>query len=85
MRTHNRPRTLIGLPLIPLLLGGLSISTAQSQENKASGMLEEVVVTARRTAENLQDVPIAIAAMSSKDMQREQINSPTDCKAGCLR
>ncbi len=40
--------------------------------------IEEIVVTARRTAENLQDVPVAIAAMSADDLKREQINSPQD-------
>lgn len=40
--------------------------------------LEEIVVTAQRTAENMQDVPIAISAMSAEDLQREQINSPQD-------
>ncbi|WP_348675708.1 TonB-dependent receptor [uncultured Abyssibacter sp.] len=40
--------------------------------------IEEIVVTARRTEENLQDVPVAIAAMSSDDLKREQINSPSD-------
>ena len=40
--------------------------------------IDEIVVTARRTEENLQDVPVAIAAMSSEDLRREQINSPSD-------
>ncbi|MGH8516238.1 MAG: hypothetical protein ACREUE_02145, partial [Panacagrimonas sp.] len=40
--------------------------------------IEEVVVTARRTAENLQDVPVAISALSAEDLIREQINSPQD-------
>jgi iron complex outermembrane receptor protein len=40
--------------------------------------LEEVIVTARRTAENVQTVPVAISTMSADDLQREQINSPSD-------
>jgi len=40
--------------------------------------IEEVIVTARRTAESLQDVPVAISAMSAADLQREQINTPQD-------
>ncbi|AXQ28547.1 TonB-dependent receptor [Solimonas sp. K1W22B-7] len=41
-------------------------------------VLEEIVVTARRTAESQQDVPIAISAMSADDLRRDQINSPQD-------
>ncbi len=40
--------------------------------------LETVIVTARRTAENIQDVPVAISAMSNADLKREQINTPQD-------
>jgi len=40
--------------------------------------IEEIVVTARRTAENQQDVPIAISAMSADDLRREAITSPSD-------
>lgn len=38
--------------------------------------IEEIVVSARRVAENMQDVPVAISALSSDDLQREQISSP---------
>jgi iron complex outermembrane receptor protein len=40
--------------------------------------IEEIVVTARRTAENAQTVPVAISAMGAEDLQREQINSVQD-------
>jgi iron complex outermembrane receptor protein len=40
--------------------------------------IEEIVVSARRVAENMQDVPVAISAMSADDLTREQINSPQD-------
>ncbi|MFA5941116.1 MAG: TonB-dependent receptor plug domain-containing protein [Sinimarinibacterium sp.] len=43
-----------------------------------SPFIEEVVVTARRTAENMQDVPVAISAMSADDLRRDQINSASD-------
>ncbi|HET8881476.1 MAG TPA: TonB-dependent receptor plug domain-containing protein, partial [Solimonas sp.] len=44
----------------------------------ASAGIAEVIVTARRTAENLQDVPVAVSAMNAADLQREQINTPQD-------
>ena len=53
-------------------LGALSIApTAQAQEQDegASGVLEEIMVTARRREENLQDVPAAVTAFSGADLQ----------------
>ncbi len=50
---------------------------AQPAPQEAQG-LETVIVTARRKAENIQDVPVAISAMSDQDLKREQINSPQD-------
>jgi iron complex outermembrane receptor protein len=55
-----------------------SETRAQLVRQARSSAIEEIVVTARRTAENVQDVPIAITAMSSEDLRREQINSPQD-------
>jgi iron complex outermembrane receptor protein len=49
-----------------------------SHEATSGGGIETVIVTARRTAENLQNVPVAITAFSEKDLQREQINSGQD-------
>jgi iron complex outermembrane receptor protein len=43
-----------------------------------AGGLETVVVTARRSAENAQDVPVAISTLSADDLRREQINTPQD-------
>jgi iron complex outermembrane receptor protein len=40
--------------------------------------LEEVVVTARRREENLQDVPLSITAFSADDLSRESITSAQD-------
>jgi outer membrane receptor protein involved in Fe transport len=40
--------------------------------------LEEVVVTTRRRAENLQDVPIAVAAFGSEEIQRSGISNLGD-------
>ncbi|MGH8524594.1 MAG: TonB-dependent receptor, partial [Gammaproteobacteria bacterium] len=43
-----------------------------------SRLIEEVIVTARRTSENMQDVPVSISAMSESDLRRENINSAQD-------
>lgn len=53
-------------------------SPAREPAPPRANTIEEVVVTARRTAENLQDVPVAISALSADDLQREQIGTPND-------
>ena len=55
---------------------GLSGAPAQAQEGgiQASSELEEVVVTARRREESLQDTPISIAAFSGETLERQHID-----------
>ena len=50
----------------------------EAKRERVYAELDEVIVTARRSAENLQDVPVAISTLSADDLQREQINSPQD-------
>ena len=40
--------------------------------------IEEIVVTARKRAENLQDVPIAITAFTAETIERAGIERPAD-------
>ncbi|PZO91740.1 MAG: TonB-dependent receptor [Sphingomonas sanxanigenens] len=40
--------------------------------------LEDIVVTAQRQSERLQDVPIAVSAFSAEALQKQQINNATD-------
>ena len=44
----------------------------------AEGQLEEVTVTARKTSENLQDVPLTITAFSSETIERRNIKNVQD-------
>ena len=44
----------------------------------AQGAFEEVIVTAQRTEESLQDVPIAVTALSSDDLDEKQIITFSD-------
>lgn len=51
---------------------------AQQAEPATGGGLEEVVVTARRRAENLQDTPIAVSAMTGEMLERRQVLGTDD-------
>lgn len=58
---------------------------AVAQEGGASGALEEVVVTARLRTEELQDVPLAMAAVTGESLQRagvEDMRALTEQFAG---
>jgi outer membrane receptor protein involved in Fe transport len=64
-----RSRMLAGMPLAPLLL---AVPPAIAQQDPA---LEEIVVTAQKRTESLQDVPISIQALGTERLTELQINS----------
>ena len=61
-------------------VAGLAAATAvpHVSAQDTSFAIEEVVVTARKRSENLQDVPIAISAIDEKTMERAGIERPAD-------
>jgi iron complex outermembrane receptor protein len=66
------------MTLIPLARHSGAATESEVSEDAQGAALGEVVVTARRTAESMQDVPVAISAMSAADLQREAIGSTQD-------
>lgn len=69
-----RKKVLAGMSLSLLATGYSGVSVAQ-----ASGFtLEEVVVTARKRAENLQEVPIAVTALGEDTIERAGIERADD-------
>ncbi|MEL6368091.1 MAG: TonB-dependent receptor, partial [Pseudomonadota bacterium] len=48
-------------------------STAIAQDSEVTGPVEEIVVTARRREESLQEVPLAITAISGEELNRTGI------------
>jgi len=80
-RTHVPPFFIAGLLLSTYTSVGLARSPdteAAPAEQPDGFAIEEVVVTARRTQENIQEVPLSITAMSADDLQRESITSAQD-------
>ena len=75
------PRSAIGLA-VAAAIAGLAAPSAPSlaaeADNSASGRLEEVIVTARKRTENLQDVPLSIDVLSKKDMSNLGISGFDD-------
>ncbi|MDP6651645.1 MAG: TonB-dependent receptor, partial [Gammaproteobacteria bacterium] len=68
---------------IALMVGPVVAQEAESvaQESDNGLRVEEIVVTARKKAENLQDVPMAITAFSAEGMERAGISSLADVAA----
>jgi outer membrane receptor protein involved in Fe transport len=63
------------------LIGGVSLFgllAAPAMSQTADTGIQEIVVTAQRTAQSLQDVPIAVSAFSAEALQRQQINNTLD-------
>ncbi|WP_448582430.1 TonB-dependent receptor [Thermaurantiacus sp.] len=57
----------------------LVLAAAAGQAQVAdTGGIAEIIVTAQRQAQSLQDVPIAITAFSSDAIERQQINNTSD-------
>ncbi len=73
---------LIRLTVRRVLLGGfVAVTAAQAQaqvEERKAGGLEEIIVTARKVRENLQDTPIAISAFSGDALVNRQVFRTTD-------
>jgi iron complex outermembrane recepter protein len=86
MRTTSQVRAgfIGGVSLIALLAApvlGQTAPTADTPTTTAQAAdtgIEEIVVTAQRTAQSLQDVPIAISAFNSEALQRQQIQNSSD-------
>ena len=65
------PRSTIGLAVAAALAGAAAPRTAALAQTAqpSAGALQEVVVTARKREENLQDVPVSVEVLSQKDLE----------------
>ncbi|MBO6751548.1 MULTISPECIES: TonB-dependent receptor [Spongiibacter] len=57
-----------------------SLSVAPLYSSPVMAQLEEVVVTARRREESLQDTPVSVSALGSSDLERSGISTLADIK-----
>lgn len=65
------------LILVAITLSLLPFATANAQQGGALA-IDEVIVTARKRAESLQEVPIAITAFTAQTIERAGIERPAD-------
>src|SRR6516164_5807014 len=68
---------------VAAILGGTSVAAsaqeqATSTETTAGGGIGEVIVTAQRRSENLQDVPISLTALTSETLKQLNISTFDD-------
>ena len=70
--------SMIGLLAMPALAQATAPATAQAPAAATENTIDEIVVTAQRTAQSLQDVPVAVTAFSAEMLQRQQIQNPLD-------
>ena len=63
----------------------LAASAAMGQETAGRGSgLEEIVVTATRREESLQDVPLAVTAVTAESLVARGVNALSDLKPGAI-
>lgn len=83
LSTRARARFTCGLAALAAMEAGMvpaAIAQTGEQAEAASpgGVSQEIIVTARRRAESLQDTPVAITALSAETLENRQIQQTQD-------
>jgi iron complex outermembrane receptor protein len=74
----GRRAGLFAATAVVALLGGVDAAGAEAQAASSATQIQEVVVTAQRRSQNLQEVPVSVQALSSKDLQSAGVKSTLD-------
>jgi iron complex outermembrane receptor protein len=74
-------KTVLAAAIGVAISGGLPIGTEVARAQSSDAFLEEVIVTARRREESLQEVPTAISAFNTQDLQDRNIERIADLSA----
>jgi iron complex outermembrane recepter protein len=62
---------------LAVIMAAMAAAGASAQQADTA-VLQEVVVTARKQAENLQDVPVSVIAISAEQIERRRVNDLAD-------
>lgn len=73
-----RSRFASGLSIAALAFAGAAHAQDAAQPPAQEGGLEEIVVTAQKQAQNLQDVPISVTAITGETLEDQQVNNVAD-------
>ena len=63
------------MPVTAVSLGYMVIAPALADEQQQPALLEEIVVTAQKRAENLAEVPVAVSVVSAEQLQTANITN----------
>src|ERR1022692_2950249 len=85
-RNHKvpaRPRSALRCTLFAILGGAAPMSLAQpgreaTSESSGAAQLDEIVVTAQKVSQRLQDVPITITELSAADLARTNVTTTAE-------
>ncbi|MEL0306631.1 MAG: TonB-dependent receptor [Halieaceae bacterium] len=78
MRNLFPRKSPIALAVCVAATSGAGLLTTASQAQAQESLIEEVVVTARKRQESLQDVPVAVTALTPNQLERGSIQRTTD-------
>jgi len=80
----NMIRTALLFCYGPLFWAAIPASSQQPAGSQRAAVLDEVVVTAQRREERLQDAPLSVVALSGDDMHERGIASIKDLADGAV-
>ena len=71
-------KALIGTSILAMSVASPAFAQDAADETERDAFGGEIVVTAQRQSERLQDVPIAVSAFSTEALEAQQIKTPSD-------
>ena len=81
MLRSSRVSAFVSLALAPIAALPAAQADQAAENQPAAAALQEIVVTAQKRAEKLHDVPMGVTAITSEDLEKQQLVSLDDLKA----
>jgi iron complex outermembrane receptor protein len=78
MKTEYRYAKTLSLLIGFQLISGLVIADENNEKNEYSNTLEEILVTAEKRAQNLQDVPVSVSAFTGDAIEKLQMHTAAE-------
>lgn len=68
----------LGLPLAVAVSAACGVGEVVNAQEVTNNILEEIIVTARRSEESIQDVPVSITALSAEELSKRSVEQLED-------